>query len=500
MLFWKSNLIYAERKEGNYTNKRKLPSLFFDFSLLFLTVFLSWNYIGILFIYFLFRLFKDIDKYRNSSFKTFFSISLLYIFIWHLGVLFWMFNIEEGIYAFFLSFIYYFSPFTLYYFINKYLKKCLFAFIPIWILFEFFLDYLDFTFPWLIIGNCLSNSKFLPQIYELIGSVGGSFILLILSYFLYKSKNFKAKILYSTLFISGLYIFGIYSVFGKVDNSTTIKLNYLIFDPEKFYKINKYIDNEELAFYLKKKVDYFNVDKILLPEQAFRSISYKNFENTLVYDYLKAICKKNNTEIYFGSTGVLEKGKISNIVVLFNERQMLIKTKDKLVPFSEYIPNFMRKLFPKRISYDYIDNDDLKTIKVLSKELPVICYEIISSNYVSKNIDNINLICLLTSEKFFNNSFFGEKQYDNIIKLRAIECRKPIIKASNTGLSYFMDKHGVIIKQSNRELTLFEINVKKNGYLDKSLYSSFVSKYFFIPVLQLLTLLILILIKNEYKT
>lgn len=63
---------------------------------------------------------------------------------------------------------------------------------------------------------------------------------------------------------------------------------------------------------------------------------------------------------------------------------------------------------------------------------------------------------LLSSEKFFNNSTWGKIQYNNILKLRCIENKTPLIKSSNYGNSFVISSKGKVLFKSNNEFNIFK--------------------------------------------
>lgn len=482
----------------NITDVRNVTSVTFYLSIIsqILIVFISWNYIGVIFIFYLCAIIKTINNYRNASFIIYFLNTFLYILIFHIGVLFWMFKIKYGIIGFFLSMIYYLIPFCCYFFFNKHIKQSLFAFIIIFSLFEIFLDISNFSFPWLIIGNSLSNSDLTPQIYQYIGSIGGSLLMLLIAFLIYRVNKNSQKLIIFLSFTSFLYIFGFSKLnFNQPKDNKKELINCLFFNPDKYIKYGKYYNNEELAFFIKNKINNKHYEKVFVPELTFRSISFRNFENSIVYDYIKEVCLKSKSQFYFGASGVVKKGNLSNIYVSTNGLEILKKTKEKLVPYTEYIPEILRKILKNNLSFDYTDYNTWKIEKTKTKELPIICYEIIYSDYVNNNIKNTGVMILLTSEKFLNNSSFGENQYNNIIKLRAIETRKPIIKSSNAGLSYYMNKFGIIEKSTNNEFSNMFINKNDFNFAENTFYTNFVVKNNILLILNTFLILIIILKK-----
>jgi len=97
------------------------------------------------------------------------------------------------------------------------------------------------------------------------------------------------------------------------------------------------------------------------------------------------------------------------------------------------------------------------------------CYEVIHSNVVAANSVSENLIIVQTSEYFMNNSYFGQLQYDNIIKLRAIENKKTVVKISNGGNSYLTSLKGKLLYNIN----FFEVINVPIHLNEQSTYSSY---------------------------
>jgi len=83
---------------------------------------------------------------------------------------------------------------------------------------------------------------------------------------------------------------------------------------------------------------------------------------------------------------------------------------------------------------------------------------------------------LLSSEQFLNNSYFGKIQYNNIIRLRAIEIRKPIVKSSCFGENIFIDKNGVVKNFCLQEFCSFTINKEEIKSNTNTFYSEYITK------------------------
>lgn len=136
-----------------------------------------------------------------------------------------------------------------------------------------------------------------------------------------------------------------------------------------------------------------------------------------------------------------------------------------------------------RGSYRSNVNDDTHLIKENHIFFPVICYEIFYGQFISEISKKSRGLFVLSSEKFLNDSTLGRLQYNNIIKLRSIENRLPIVKSSSYGNSMALSITGSILKSSEADFSIFTVQENKSQTFYQKTHSLF---YFLIIVLILL--------------
>ena len=79
---------------------------------------------------------------------------------------------------------------------------------------------------------------------------------------------------------------------------------------------------------------------------------------------------------------------------------------------------------------------------------PVICYESIFGEFVGEYIKNgADFIFIITNDGWWGNTP-GHRQHLEYARLRAIETRRSIARAANTGISGFIDQKGQMIVQN----------------------------------------------------
>lgn len=440
------------------TFKKELLINTVSYSILTFISFLSWNYFGLLFFVNGVFLFFLVDKYLEENFLKYISHCILFILSWKTGALFWMFFIDKGVFGFVAIVSLSLIPFILLFFLNKISKKFILSiFIFLWVLYEAFHNFSTISFPWLTLGNVFSTNIYLIQWYKYTGVLGGSIWFLFMSYFLYKSlkKNNYTYLKYTGIIFSLVSFFSFYCLIeGKSKKDDLSGKTFVTFNNEKVVDSLK---GKDLAFYiykLTKKIDH-KKKILLIPETTFRGLNTEKYENTLIFNYLKKIITDNGFEqIYFGTTMYKPQKYITNSSVFMSENKSYTKTKEKLIISNEYVPKKFSAISNKK-SFNPFAHDTSEQIIREFKVLPMICYEAFYSYYALGKNKNTKIIYLLSSEKFFNNSFWGRNQYDNILKLRSVENEIPLVKSSNCGNSLVINSKGSIIYSSRNELNIY---------------------------------------------
>jgi apolipoprotein N-acyltransferase len=189
--------------------------------------------------------------------------------------------------------------------------------------------------------------------------------------------------------------------------------------------------------------------------------------------------------------------KIYNSMVILDNKLNLISeyNKIKLVPFGEFLPfeKFFKKIGLKKISYGYESfsaGNDRNLIFLDDKNfnfIPLICYEIIYSGKINLKSDKTNFIINISEDGWFGNSIGPYQHFSHSI-FRAIEEGKNIIRASNNGISAYIDSNGIIIdKLESTHKGVIEINNYKNS--KRTFFSKFGNKIFFYFILFYISLL-----------
>ena len=123
------------------------------------------------------------------------------------------------------------------------------------------------------------------------------------------------------------------------------------------------------------------------------------------------------------------------------------------MPFGEYVPlkrflPFVRRLVPA--AGDFSSGDGVAPLRL--PDLPagaLICYEAIFPELARAHTEKgANILFNLTNDAWFGMTS-APYQHLSMSVFRAVENRRPLIRAANTGISAFIDPKGNITTQSS---------------------------------------------------
>ena len=144
--------------------------------------------------------------------------------------------------------------------------------------------------------------------------------------------------------------------------------------------------------------------------------------------------------------------KIYNSLTLFENEELLIYRKEKLVPFGEYIP-FADFLGPVLDFFEFpmsslvAETGEQPRIQIGDLVVvPSICFEIIFSSRVSKEttLGGGDLLVNVSEDAWFGNSI-GPHQHFQVARMRAVEQGRYLLRSANRGISALVDPSGGVV-------------------------------------------------------
>ncbi|HPS27864.1 MAG TPA: apolipoprotein N-acyltransferase, partial [Bacteroidales bacterium] len=434
-----------------------------------------------------------IAKNRHNFIKSsVFFYAYIAFFIWNALTTWWIYySTTFGVsMAVVLNSLFMAVTFLIYHLIRRTVFKSrggYYILILLWISFEFLhLDW-DLTWSWLNLGNGFANYPEFVQWYEFTGVFGGDIWILLFNILFYKLLTsilgrFKSR--------KDVYLYGTSSVLlMAIPIALSLTMYYSYSEKEAPYRcvvVQPNVDpygkftsitiEEQLNSILglaKQKVDN-NTDFLVCPETALPEyINENEMEESASIDSLKSLISKHpKLKIVIGisSFKIFNEGEKLSRTARYSERDKYyydvcntalyldsafvpqLYHKSKLVPGVEMMP-FPKLLKP--LAKFAIDLGGMTGSNGTQEErtafgaenspckvAPVICYESIYGDFVTGYIRNgANLIFIITNDGWWENTA-GHRQHFQYARLRAIETRRSIARAANTGISAYINQKG----------------------------------------------------------
>lgn len=368
-------------------------------------------------------------------------------------------------------------------------------FIAIWISFEKFHLGWELTWPWLNLGNVFSDYPKLVQWYDTLGATGGSFWILLINVLIFYTvrtweagRKRKDLIKNSSIIAALIAIPMIISVikYNSFNEKPSGQVNVLMLQPdldpyaEKYSKDSLTIEQDLLALAEKNsttKIDYYIAPETALPGRG--SISETGIEKSLLLNNVKDFLSKHpgsvfatgisSHRLYFNPTALPKEAyeinpgvwvtSYNTAIQLAPQQKTQIYHKGKLVPGVEIFP-YMNILKPvlgdamlnlggtvaslgtdkERIAFSNPYNK--------GKLAPIICYESIYGEFVTDYVKKgANFLAIMTNDSWWGVTE-GHKQLLSYAKLRAIETRREIARAANSGISAHINAKGEVVEDT----------------------------------------------------
>ncbi len=339
-------------------------------------------------------------------------------------------------------------------------------------------------FPWNLWAYSTSWSVEILQILNLIGlhsyNLLSITIFTVPIIFFYKINKIKKFIYLSFVcfLVLGIYIFGNYEINKnkKFLENLNKKIYVKIVSPN--FKLEYGLDQKEIEDRFKRLIRYSNPDKdkktlFIWPEGVFSGYT---FDDVLIF---KEIISKNFSKkhlIIFGANKLdIQSNQLYNSMFVVDKNFKIIQSYDKrkLVPFGEFLPfeNLLNKFGLKKITEghgSYLKGKKNKNLLIdQSNILPLICYEVIFTDFIQKSDAETNLIINISEDGWFGKTIGPDQHFVKSI-FRAVENNTFFLRSTNKGISAIIDNKGIIIKQLNRneggniEFNVPLIKTKKN--------------------------------------
>ena len=422
--------------------------------------------------------------------------AIISFFIWNILTTYWIKNstLTGAALAIVLNTAFMTSVFTIFHLTHRKVfgkGGGYFVLVFYWISFEHLHHNWDLNWPWLNLGNGFGNYTQWVQWYEFTGILGGSIWVISVNILLFlaikhwiKGKEFHRRSL--IYFGSGLSLMIVpiiislfmYSNYVEQKNPVDITIIQPNVDPyAEQYTLPPVVIVNKILGLCEGKVDK-KTDFIVTPESAIQEYAFENEINNkqsivLLRNYLKQfpqakmVLGMSTLKLYnagevipisarkadFGTYDAYNTAVMIDTSLVFQKHH-----KSKLTPGVEIMPFHEALSFLDKYAIDLggtvgtLGMDSAQTPFTVKKNLniaPIICYESVYGEYVSKFVRNgANIIFVITNDGWWGNTP-GYRQHFLFSRLRAIETRRSVARSANTGISGFINQRGDVSQATN---------------------------------------------------
>lgn len=358
----------------------------------------------------------------------------------------------------------------------------------LWTLVELLRTLLFPPLPLGLVGHTQSQIPLLIQTADLFGSGGITFFVLFINTFLFlffTHQVTKREVYLLLLVVCFVLGYGLFSLETRTEEEELLTFGIIqsnIPQEEKWdYTFQKrnikrhLIPTEEMAP---------EAQLIIWPESAIPVDPYRHPHN---WESISQTLQELEVVVFTGILSFQDSILYNSAFLLEDGEPVSRYNKLWLVPFGEYIP-FSRYLPWVDTGFHAITSGEEVELfhhQGLTWASPI-CYEILNSSLMRKMAQDTDFLINLSNEAWFKNTH-GLPLLFQVLILRTVELRRPIIKVANTGISGYVNARGEVREQlPPLQYAYHLMTLKKSG--GYSLYG----KYGNLPLILLLLLILII--------
>jgi len=335
----------------------------------------------------------------------------------------------------------------------------------VWVGLEFIRTHALTGFPWGVLGYSQFANSFLVQTADLFGVLGISFVLVVCNGVLTQAwlvfrkkvsgnKGFGISLALGILLVAAAHGYGflrLVTVEQWIGSAAQPRISVIQGNIEQNKKWDKAFKEFTLDRYEQLSISALPADLVIWPETA---LPFYYGRDPVGSSRVDALVRKARTHFLAGSPAVDISGetlRYYNRAYMLNPLSLVTGTYDKthLVPFGEYVPLqdllwFVEKLTAEAGNFSQGETGAVPLQFEDHKTGVLICFEIlfpdISRAFVLNGAD---ILTTITNDAWFGRTS-APAQHFAIAVLRAVENRRSLVRAANTGISGFIDPAGRI--------------------------------------------------------
>lgn len=338
------------------------------------------------------------------------------------------------------------------------LWRNLLLFPALWTLTEWARGWVLTGFPWIWAGYSQTEGP-LKALASIIGALGLSFIIAMIAgaLALCFSKRYKSLLILLPITAVAAWVAPKLSQIQPTGEAVKVALvqgnipQSMKWEPEALWPtLLKYMDLSR---------EHFDADIIVWPEAAIPA------PESMVQDFLdnaNKVANLNHTSIITGIISRQQEDFYNSLIVLGNHNQKQQDSPDyesdgsnqfkkhHLLPIGEFVPfqALLRPIAPffnlPMSSFARGDYQQPNLSALGHKVAPAICYEIAFPEQLRDSVNlGTDLLLTVSNDAWFGTSN-GPLQHMEIAQMRAIELGRPLVRATNNGVTAVVDENGNI--------------------------------------------------------
>ncbi len=361
----------------------------------------------------------------------------------------------------------------------------LFFFIVTWLAWEHLYFDVEISWPWLCLGNAFATSTRLVQWYESVGAVGGSAWILLTNAALYlllisdtrNNKRWYGGCSLALILIPILCSEIRYATYRESDDPMEVVVIQPNIDPFHKYGVSPQAALDARLVELMEDAATPETRFIVTPETFTYDIDIDNPEaNASIRLYQSFLSAHPGTDLLLGALtyrhfessvkptrSARDRGQghwidVYNTAMVLDSAQVYGSYfKSKLVPGVEIIPyenvlTFLGPLVRKfgGSSSSYGTQEEMEVIPDSNgdKVGVMICYESVYGDWSRlATKKGARFLAVITNDGWWGDTP-GYRQHFNYARLRAIENRRDIVQAANTGTSGIINQRGDVLQKT----------------------------------------------------
>ena len=307
-------------------------------------------------------------------------------------------------------------------------------------------------FPWLLPGYAIENT----WLFELL-PIGGIWLTSacvaltssVIASLLLRKNNQLVLVSVIVIAWSGSAYLSYYPI-SWVQQTGTLKTTLVQGNVKQDEKWLAETAGKSLAYYQQTTIEHLDSELVVWPETAI-TYSYPRIK-----PYFAGFSKEledTNTTLITGIPDVSEDKKDYYNAIWATGNGFGLYYKRRLVPFGEYIPfeeyiGPILDVFGMPMSSFKRGDENQPVLQVGEWGIaPFICYEIVYAEQVRRMVRDSDFLITISNDGWFGTSF-GPWQHLQIAQFRAKEAGRYVIRATNTGITAFINEKGEVVAQA----------------------------------------------------